>query len=158
MAGQRALGHQSIIDTPADNLAIEEIVSGLVTRLVQVYAEEKPLLPRALHSSLQIKHAIDKLEDEFRQNHCLESLAGLAGISKYHFIRVFRNHTRLTPHKYLNQVRIQSSEQMLRKGLDLSEIAFCTGFSNQSHFTRTFKSIKGVSPGYFRNFVQDVHN
>ena len=151
-------GHQYILENPTENLAIEEFVFGFIISLVRAYGNEKLYLPRHLHGSPRIKRVIEKLEDEFQENHRLETLSAIAGISKYHFIRVFTKNTGLTPHKYLNQIRIKRSEQMLRGGLDLSEVAYRTGFSDQSHFTRMFKSIRGISPGAFRNFIQDVHD
>ncbi|MGI9537018.1 MAG: helix-turn-helix domain-containing protein [Desulfocapsaceae bacterium] len=158
LATQLVQSHRYIIEHPTENLAIEEFISCFITSLVRAYGDEKLQRPRPLIGAQQIKIVVEKLEDEFRENHRLETLSAIAGISKYHFIRVFRENTGLTPHKYLNQTRIKRSEQMLREGLDLSEVAYQTGFSDQSHFSRMFKSIKGISPGAFRNFVQDDHN
>ena len=149
--------HRYIMDSSADNLGMEESISGLIIGLVNTHAEEKLHLPRESIGPTRIQRVIEKLEDEYNLNHRLENLASLAGLSKYHFLRVFSNHTGLTPHSYLNQIRTRRSEKMIRAGLELSEIAYCTGFSDQSHFTRMFKSINGVTPGLYRNFVQDVH-
>lgn len=148
--------HQYITEQRTDNLALEESIYALITRFVSVYGEEKLNVPTVPTGTTEIGRAVEILEDEFKVNHRLESLALTAGISKYHFLRVFKKTTGLTPHRYLNQIRVQRSEQMLREGVDLSEIAYRAGFSDQSHFTRTFKSIKGITPGAFRNFVQDV--
>ena len=158
LAAQFVLAHRYITEKPNDNLAIEDLVSGFICSMVNAYGDEKLRLPKLLSASTQIQRVVDKLEDEFQVNHRLEDLSSLAGISKYHLIRVFANETGLTPHKYLNQVRIQRSEQLLRQGVDLAETAYRTGFADQSHFTRTFRSIKGIAPGAFRNFVQDVRH
>ncbi len=158
LASQLVRSHRFIMKRPGDNLGIEESISALIIGMVRNHAEEKLILPGVSSGAARVKRVIEKLEDEYNLNHRLETLASLAGFSKYHFLRVFRKHTGLTPHSYLNQVRTRRSEKMIRAGLDLSDIAYCTGFSDQSHFTRTFKSINGVTPGIYRNFVQDVHN
>ena len=158
LAAQLVLSHRYIMENPADNLGIEESISDLIIGLVRTHAEEKLSVTGVTGGRTRIHQVIDKLEDEYNLNHRLEELAALAGLSKYHFLRVFRKHTGLTPKTYLNQIRTRRSEQMIRAGLDLSDIAYRSGFSDQSHFTRTFKSINGVTPGLYRNFVQDVHN
>ena len=158
LAAQLVLSHRYIMENPTDDLGIEESITDLIMGLVRAHAEEKLRVVGESGGKKRIQRVIDKLEDEYSRNHRLEELAALAGISKYHFLRVFRKHTGLTPKTYLNQVRTRRSEQMIRAGMDLSDIAYRSGFSDQSHFTRTFKSINGVTPGLYRNFVQDVHN
>ena len=158
LARQLLRSHQYIMESSGDNLGIEESIFALIIGLVRSHADEKLILPGVSRGARRIQRVVEKLEDEYNLNHRLETLASLAGYSKYHFLRVFRKHTGLTPRNYLHQIRTRRSEQMIRDGLDLSDIAYCTGFSDQSHFTRTFKSINGVTPGIYRNFVQDVHN
>lgn len=158
LARQLMRSHRYIMENAGDNLGIEESISDLIAGLVRTHAEEKIIFPGVSSGATRIQRVIEKLEDEYNLNHRLEHLALLAGYSKYHFLRVFKKHTGLTPHNYLNQIRTRRSEQMIRAGLELSDIAFCAGFSDQSHFTRTFKSIIGVPPGLYRNFVQDVDN
>ena len=158
LAAQLVLSHRYIMENPTDDLGIEESITDLIIGLVRTHAEEKLRVSAESGGNIRIQRVIDKLEDEYSRNHRLEELAALAGISKYHFLRVFKKQTGLTPKTYLNQVRTRRSEQMIRAGIDLSDIAYRSGFSDQSHFTRTFKSINGVTPGLYRNFVQDVHN
>ncbi len=77
-------------------------------------------------------------------------MAEQAGLSRYHFIRVFQNKTGLSPHAYLTQVRVNNARTQIESGLTLADAAFSSGFSDQSHMTRYFKSIYGVTPGKFR--------
>jgi AraC family transcriptional regulator len=78
-------------------------------------------------------------------------LAGVAGMSVYHFTRVFRMTTGETPHAFTLRLRIERAEHQLRHGeLGLAEIALATGFASQSHFTAQFKRARGVTPGAFR--------
>jgi AraC-like DNA-binding protein len=54
----------------------------------------------------------------------------------------------ITPHRWQINLRIQEAQERLREGaLSLAEIALGTGFAEQSHFTRAFKEVVGVSPG-----------
>lgn len=94
--------------------------------------------------------ARDYLEGHFAHAVPLQRLAAECGLSPFHLLRVFRNALGLTPHAYLVQVRTHRARQMLLQGDSLSTIAYRCGFSDQSHLTRTFKRIFGVTPGAYR--------
>jgi AraC-like DNA-binding protein len=81
----------------------------------------------------------------------LAEMAGVAGLSVYHFARAFKQTAGVTPHSYLVQRRVEQAQQMLaRTDLSLAEIALATGFSDQSHFARHFRQMIGLTPGQFR--------
>jgi transcriptional regulator of acetoin/glycerol metabolism/AraC-like DNA-binding protein len=81
----------------------------------------------------------------------VESLAAAAGLSTYHFARSFKQSEGNTPHDFVLKRRLaKARELMSRPDLSLSEIAVATGFADQSHFTRRFHEVVGISPGKFR--------
>ncbi len=90
-------------------------------------------------------------------NHCaedisLEDIADLAGFSKYHFSRLFKNFSGMTFYKYLNQKRIERAEKMLTDpNASITEVALHSGFNNLSTFIRMFKLVKGCTPTEFRS-------
>jgi AraC-like DNA-binding protein len=90
------------------------------------------------------------LEDHYTSNVTLDEIAALSGLSAYHLIRVFRSVVGLPPHAYLEQVRIHRARQFLRTGQAIADVAFRTGFTDQSHFSRHFKKLTGVTPGQYR--------
>jgi len=91
------------------------------------------------------------VETHLSENIDLAALAAIAGLSLYHFARAFKQSAGVTPHHYLVQRRVERAQEMLaRTSLSLSEIAFATGFSDQSHFARHFRQMLGVTPGQFR--------
>lgn len=89
--------------------------------------------------------------------HCTEDLnldeiAQIAGFSKYHFTRLFKQYTNTTFYKYLTQKRIEHAEQLLiDPDLSITEVALNSGFSNQSAFIRMFKMMKSCTPTEYRN-------
>jgi AraC-like DNA-binding protein len=93
---------------------------------------------------------------EYVETHLCESidlaaLAGIAGLSLYHFARAFKQSAGVTPHHYLVERRVSRAQEMLaRTEMSLSEIALATGFSDQSHFARHFRQTLGMTPGQFR--------
>ncbi len=89
--------------------------------------------------------------------HCTEDLtldfvADLAGFSKFHFTRLFKQFTNVSFYKYLNQKRIAIAEQLLANPENsITDIALSSGFSSLSSFIRMFKIIKNCTPTEFRN-------
>ncbi len=81
----------------------------------------------------------------------LESAAREAGLSQYHFLRLFSRVLGLTPHQYLVRSRLRRAARLLADdSLSITEIAYDVGFGDLSNFVRTFHRAAGVSPGRFR--------
>jgi AraC-like DNA-binding protein len=118
--------------------------------LVQRHADNRPV-QRALGNEKTVVRTVrEYLENHFAENVSLDEITALSGLSSYHLIRVFRSETGLPPHAYLEQVRINRARQLLRVGASIADVAFLTGFSDQSHFTRHFKKMTGVTPGQYQ--------
>jgi AraC-like DNA-binding protein len=82
---------------------------------------------------------------------CRTRPPAIAGLSVFHFAREFKHSAGVTPHYYLVRRRVERAQELLAgSDLSLSEIAFTTGFSDQSHFTRHFRHMIGMTPGQFR--------
>ena len=87
---------------------------------------------------------------------CLDEAAALAGFSKYHFTRLFKNYTGVSFYKYLNQKRIEHAEKLLADpDLSITEVALQSGFSSLSSFIRMFKLINDCTPTEFRNLHEN---
>jgi AraC family transcriptional regulator len=81
----------------------------------------------------------------------LEALAALACVSKYHFLRRFKLSTGMTPHQFVMERRIGRAKELIRSHrLELTEVAYRSGFSDQAHFTRVFKRAVGMTPRAFQ--------
>lgn len=81
----------------------------------------------------------------------VEQMARFAYMSKYHFIRRFKQEVGLTPHQFLLQNRIRKSQRLLRLEEELPGIALMNGFYDQSHFIRHFKRIVGMPPSAYKD-------
>ena len=93
------------------------------------------------------------LEGHYTENVSLDVIVALSGMSAYHLIRVFRKAVGLPPHAYLEQLRINRGRQLLRAGMGITDVALTTGFTDQSHFSRHFKKMTGVTPGQYRKIA-----
>ena len=97
-------------------------------------------------------HVTSYIEEHFAEDLTLEQAADMAGFSKYHFSRLFKQYTDSSFYKYLNQKRIDYARTLLADpSLTVIEVALQSGFSSLSAFLRMFKQINGCTPTEFRN-------
>ncbi|MFO1319339.1 MAG: helix-turn-helix transcriptional regulator [Burkholderiales bacterium] len=81
----------------------------------------------------------------------LDRLAALAGLSPFHFLRLFSNALGVTPHQYVVRTRLRRAARWLADSARaITDVALASGFDDLSHFVRTFHRAAGVSPGVFR--------
>ena len=113
--------------------------------------------PSDLYGSLpkaRLARVFAYMEECSHANLRLADLAEVAGTSVFHFARMFRETTGLPPHKYLLLKRIEKAKILLRASRQNTlEIALATGFTNPSHFAKTFRQIVGASPSEWKASV-----
>jgi AraC family transcriptional regulator len=91
------------------------------------------------------------LRENFSEPPSLNELAKAVEIHPTHLARVFRQFERCTVGDYIREVRINyARERMLGSNEPLVEIALAAGFADQTHFTRSFKRVTGMTPSEFR--------
>jgi len=134
----------------------ESIALAMFSRLISRHTYAPPAIGRAGNEQPSICRVIEYLDAHCAEDVTVATLAGIACLSPYHFIRVFSRQTGLTPHSWLMQLRTRKARELLRLGLPIADAAAQTGFADQSHLTKTFKRILGYTPGQLRNSVQDT--
>ena len=87
----------------------------------------------------------------------LATLAELAAVSPFQLIRLFNRELGMSPYAYVTQVRVRRAQRLLQAGVPVAHVAYAVGFSDQSHLTRTFKSVLGVTPGRYARTVRVRH-
>lgn len=84
-----------------------------------------------------------------------KAVASVAGLSKYHFGKAFRQSTGMSLHGYVLARRMRRSQELLAKSdLPLAAVAGAAGFSNQSHLTSVFSTRMGIPPGSYRQIMR----
>jgi len=156
LAGLIRQAHGQLSDPQTGRLEKETLWLTMVSRLIVRHTYDPPTLGRAGREEASIRRVIDFLGAHFAQDLSVGALAAVACLSPYHFIRVFARQTGLTPHAWLMQLRARKAKALLDQGLGIADVAAQTGFSDQSHLTKTFKRILGYTPGQLRNSVQDA--
>jgi AraC family transcriptional regulator len=138
---------------PPTSLEMEGRALLLVDWLLRLH--QSPKIGAALQagglSSRQLRRARDFIVEHLAEDICLDDLAELTGLTPKHFARAFKQSTGLPPHQYLIFQRIEATKRRLTGAeASLADIALACGFSDQSHFTATFRKVVGVPPGAWR--------
>ncbi len=99
----------------------------------------------------QIQKAIDYIEDNLQNEIDLSTCAKIAGYSSYHFLRIFKEATNLTPADYIRKRRLSEiAKEMMNNSTFISETAFLYGFNSKENFVRAFKAEHGVLPTEYK--------
>lgn len=127
----------------------ESLLLSALARLVTRYGDP-PGHPRGVGSErVAVTTAREFIEEHFGEDVTITKLAALSALSPYYFARVFEREVGLPPHAYLESVRIRKVRELIDRGATLASAAYSAGFADQSHLTRRFKRIVGITPGQY---------
>lgn len=111
-----------------------------------------PNLQRPGKETHRVKLLRDYIKSRYAENIPLTELSSVADLSSFHLLRIFRDHIGVPPHEYQIHMRINEARSLLRDGHSIAEAALKVGFFDQSHFSRNFKRITGMTPGYYSSY------
>ncbi len=144
-----------IISQDESELKKEELFIYLLEELIQSHSDFE-ILPTASETADEIKTICHYLEDNYTKTITLNELSALTGWSKYHLLRTFTKKMGISPNSYLETIRINHAKKLLEQGIKPVEVTFLTGFSDQSHLTKFFKRLVGLTPKqYLRIFERE---
>lgn len=131
------------------DLLIDSFKTTLAIHLLRNYCTTQPKLSSYANGLSQaiLKQVTEYIHEHLHQDLKLADLSAIAQLSPYHFLRLFKQRMGITPHQYILQRRIEKVKHLLKhSNLSIAEIAMQTGFCDQSHLTRCFKHIVGITP------------
>lgn len=130
---------------------VDAVATLLILRVRHHTVHSDPRPQKSTTSSRRVQRVLDHIEANLGGSHTLDELAEIAGISPYHFSRVFRKTTGRNPHQYVTERRLAHAKRRLRNSEDaIVSIAYDCGFSSQSHMTDVFNKVLGTTPGAVR--------
>ncbi len=142
----------------ASALELQTRLRGVLARWIVLHAETRPAARRPGAEPRAVARARALLDNRSPENVSLDELAREAGLSPFHLVRVFTASVGLPPHAFQQQRRLDAARRLLRassRTVRLADIAQECGFADQSHLTRAFKRVYGVTPGAYRKNVQN---
>lgn len=136
-------------------LFIDHILAAVSAHVVSTYGSVVLRPPRDTRlASWQLRRAIDMMMAMIDRDPSAAELAVACGLSEGHFARAFRAAMGLPPHRWLIRQRVNKAMHLLRHtDRLLPDIALACGFADQSHLTRAFTRIVGVSPARWRRMI-----
>ena len=147
--------HRLLEADAAPRLALEDRLLDLLGHWISRHAAQPPAARRPGREPGAVARARTLLDERCAEDLSLADLAAQTGLSPWRLARAFAAAVGLPPHAYQVQARIRRARERLAGPQGLAELAADLGFADQSHFTRAFKRIVGVSPGSWRKIVQD---
>jgi AraC family transcriptional regulator len=135
-------------------LYIDSLTNVLAVRLLRQYSASKPQL--AVYEGglpqRQLQQILEYIDVHFDRDIKLADLAGLLGMSQFHFSHLFKQSIGTSPHQYLLQQRIERAKQLLKQtNRSIVEIALECGFNSHSHLSKQFRQLAGMTPKIYRS-------
>lgn len=144
-----------LAQTAADgnrDLALDEIGQIFASRFVELVSDRprKPTAPTPRHRRRAVEAAL-WIDAHSQREIDLAEAARQAGLSPFHFLRLFSNVLGVTPHQYLVRSRLRHAARLLADDdMAVTDVAYDVGFGDLSNFVRTFHRAAGMSPSRFR--------
>lgn len=140
-------------------VALDEVAQLFVRRFAMlVGATVSPTLAVGTNDRRRAVNAAMWISANARQEIDLDSGAAEAGLSPFHFLRLFKRALGVTPHQYLLRCRLREAARLLGDGCSVTDSAYDVGFKDLSNFVRTFHRAAGVSPGQFQRTMRSERN
>lgn len=135
-------------------MAIESMErEGVVAEILMTVLQRHATLARRAKEPRAPHRAIDRAKEYVHACHSgrvtLDAVAEAAAISRYAVLRAFRREVGVSPYSYVTQVRVEHAKRLLWQGVPIAAVSQRVGFADQSHLTRHFKRLLGVTPGAF---------
>jgi AraC family transcriptional regulator len=132
---------------PADGMRAEALGGALLASVARDTSRAPLFRPeRFTWYAARVDRAKSLMEAHYDHPLTLSIVARDAGMSLFHFARVFAELEGQPPHRFLSQVRLARAHALLRDGASVTDACFACGFGSLSHFVTTFRRHFGVSP------------
>lgn len=126
---------------------LSDILSALLTLHLSNQLKNTPV---SSHYK-DINTVIEYIRSNYENNINLDDMTALVNISKYHFIRLFKEQIGTTPYEYMLNYRMLQAKRLLRSThMSINEISIKVGFFSASNFIQKFKALEGISPAVYR--------
>jgi AraC family transcriptional regulator len=151
----RAILAEMTAETSVGPMYAETASLMVAAHIIRRYCESGASEPAAAETlevdEVRVRDVLDFISANLADKITLADLAAVAGLSAFHFARMFKHTVGVSPHRYVSRLRLENAMAEVAAGkLSLAQIALNAGFSSQASFTRAFLRATGVTPGEYR--------
>jgi len=155
-----SLQKELLADQPGREIVMRALVEQLLVQILRQHSiarrSDELEISRVGLIDRRIRKSIELMHGQLDQNLSLKDLAAASYLSTFHFARLFKKITGVTPHNYLAAVRTQKAQLLLADhSLSINSIAAQVGYLSSSHFTKAFRTATGTTPREFRKALID---
>lgn len=152
----RLLEHEVANPGFSSRMIVEGLSRVIASLIARVNLEQVDHQADRIHlPPWKVRRLMDYVEGNLDQSISLDDLAKLADLSTFHFARVFKRATGISPYQYVRDRRLERGRALLTDtDMGIAELALACGFANQSHFTAAFSRAMGISPARFRQLAR----
>lgn len=143
----------SLPENQQEKLKKEELFLFLISNIIENYSMPFEMVIPECHK--EVEKVCSFIDTHYGERLSLNQLCLYSGLSKSTLLRAFVKIKGITPYRYLAAARIEKAKKLLEQGISLSDTAFMTGFSDQSHFTNFFSLFTGITPAVYQNIFSE---
>jgi len=146
---------QLVLQRSGSKLQIDQLVMQVIDKVLGTITDYTP--DARIHARLKKQHlttierAKDYITGNFTQDISLMEIASYCYVSPFHFSRIFKTFTAVSPHQYLLSIRLQHAAMLLGNSqMTVGDVAFSSGFNSIEYFTAAFRQQYKCPPAKFR--------
>ena len=142
-------------DGQGGTIRAEALVALLMTDIFQQLGKRQGAEVKYGLGPAKTKEVTEYIDSHVDDDLSIQVLSEIAGVSSFHFARMFKIETGVAPHQFVIRHRIEKVKDLLTNGTkSLAEIAYEVGFSSQSHMSSSFRKVVGMTPGNYRKTMK----
>jgi AraC family transcriptional regulator len=150
-------------EKPGKEILLRALVEQALVHILRSYAipklSEELELSRVGLVDRRIRRSVELMHTQLDQDLTLKALAAASYLSPFHFARLFKKLTGLSPHNYLAGIRATRAQLLLAEtDLSIADIGTRVGYLSGSHFTKAFRTATGTTPREFRQGLVTRNN
>jgi len=151
---QRLIALHNRLEIDGDLLERQSASTLVLADFFRDHSTTKYRQPQLQTDNHRVQRALDLMYGCYASPMPLATLAAHVDLSPYYFLRMFRTAIGMTPHLYLNQVRVMEAKRRLAEGMPAAQVAQHCGFCDQSHMARQFKRAAFITPGQYQSALK----